>query len=180
MRRIVSGLFIALDGVAEAPNVWEEHFDEDMGEAMNAQLDAQDAVLMGRVTYQEWVEYWPNSTDEPFASYINNIPKYVVSTTLQSVDWNNSTLVNGDLTEELTRLKQQPGKNIGVAGSPGLVHSLIQQDLLDELVLMVHPVVAGKGKKLFQDGDVLKRMKLISSRASRTGTMILTYQPIKG
>jgi dihydrofolate reductase len=179
MRKIVSGLFIALDGVAEAPNIWQEHFDEDMGEAMMDQLNSQDTVLLGRVTYEEWASYWPTSTDEPFASYINNIPKYVVSNTLKSVEWSNSTLIKGNLAEELASLKQQPGKNIGVAGSPGLVHSLLQQDLLDELILLVHPVVAGSGKRLFKDGDTLKRMKLVSAKATRTGTVILTYQPVK-
>jgi dihydrofolate reductase len=178
MRKIVSGLFMALDGVVEAPNTWQEHFDEDMGEAMMAQLNAQDAVLLGRVTYEEWASYWPTAPDEPFASYINTTPKYVVSTTLKSVEWSNSTLLKGNLAEELAQLKQQPGKDIGVAGSPGLVHSLLQQDLLDELILLVHPVVAGSGKRLFKEGDALKRMKLVSTQATRTGTVILTYQPV--
>jgi dihydrofolate reductase len=180
MRKIVSGLFIALDGVVQAPNTWQEHFDEDMGEALNAQLASQDAVLLGRVTYEEWASYWPTVTDDPFANYINTVPKYVASHTLNSVEWNNSILLTGDLTQELARLKQQPGKNIGIAGSPGLVHSLLQQDLLDELVLMIHPVVVGSGKRLFKEGDALKRMKLVSTKPTRTGTVILTYQPVKG
>ena len=180
MRKIVSGLFIALDGVVQAPNTWQEHFDEDMGEALNAQLASQDAVLLGRVTYEEWVSYWPTVTDDPFANYINTIPKYVASHTLNSVEWNNSILLKGDLAQELVRLKQQPGKNIGIAGSPGLVHSLLQQDLLDELVLMIHPVVVGSGKRLFKEGEALKRMKLVSTKPTRTGTVILTYQPAKG
>ncbi|GCE15200.1 dihydrofolate reductase family protein [Tengunoibacter tsumagoiensis] len=179
MRKIVSGLFISLDGVVEAPNTWQEHFDEDMGEALTAQLNSQDAVLLGRVTYEEWVSYWPTSTDEPFASYINTISKYVVSSTLKSVEWNNSTLFNENPAEALASLKQQPGKDIGVAGSPTLVHSLLEQGLLDELTLMVHPVIVGKGKRLFEDGESLKRLKLISTKATRTGTVILTYQPVK-
>jgi dihydrofolate reductase len=179
MRKIVSGLFIALDGVVEAPDKWQEHFDEDMEDAMMAQLNAQDAVLLGRVTYEEWATYWPTATEEPFARYINSTPKYVVSRTLKSVAWSNSTLLKGDLAQELAKLKQQPGQDIGVAGSPGLVHSLLQQDLLDELILLVHPVVVGSGKRLFKDGDALKRMKLISTKATRTGSVILTYQPVK-
>ncbi len=180
MRKIVSGLFIALDGVVEAPNKWQEHFDEDMGQALTEQLASQDAVLLGRVTYEEWASYWPTATDEPFASFINNAPKYVASNTLNSVEeWKNSTLLKGNLSEELAKLKQQPGKVIGVAGSPGLVHSLLQLDLLDELILLVHPVVAGSGKRLFKDGDPLKRMKLVATKATRTGTVILTYQPIQ-
>jgi dihydrofolate reductase len=179
MRKIVSGLFIALDGVVEAPNKWQEHFDEDMGEALTAQLNSQDTVLLGRVTYEEWAPYWSTSTDEPFASYINNVPKYVVSNTLKSVEWSNSTLLKGNLAEELASLKQQPGKDIGVAGSPTLVHSLLEQGLLDELILMVHPVIAGSGKRLFEDGESLKRLKLVSAKATRTGTVILTYQLVK-
>jgi dihydrofolate reductase len=179
VRNVVSGLFISLDGVTESPDQWQfDHFDEGMMAAMSAVLAAQDAVLLGRVTYQEWADYWPTSTDEPFASYINNSPKYVVSTTLDNVDaWQNSTLIKGNLAAEIGRLKQQPGKNIGVAGSSTLVQSLIQNDLLDELKLMIHPVVVGKGKRLFKDGADLKRLQLVDSTITPTGVAILTYQP---
>ena len=178
MRKVIAGLFISLDGVVEAPDIWQEHFDEEMEEAMMEQLSDQDAVLLGRVTYQEWAPYWPTSTVE-FANFINPTPKYVFSTTLDSVEeWQNSTLIKGNLAQEIARLKQLPGKNIGTAGSPSLVHSLIEQGLLDELILMVHPVIVGKGKRLFKDEDSLKRLKLLSSKTSRTGTMILTYQPL--
>jgi dihydrofolate reductase len=146
---------------------------------MQTQLDAQDSVLLGRVTYQDWADYWPTSTDEPFASFINSTPKYVVSTTLDKVEWQNSTLIKGDFVEEINRLKQQPGKNIGVAGSPTLVYSLLQAGLLDELILMIHPVVAGKGKRLFKDGSELKRLKLVGSKTTSTGVAILTYQPAR-
>lgn len=144
---------------------------------MTSQMAAQDTILLGQVTYQEWASYWPTSTDEPFASYVNNTPKYVVSTSLEEVEWQNSTLIKGDVAEEIARLKQQPGKNIGVAGSPTLVESLLQDDLLDELKLMVHPVVAGSGKCLFKDGRALKRLKLVDSKTTSTGVLILTYQP---
>jgi dihydrofolate reductase len=180
MRKVVAGLFITLDGVVEAPNIWQEHFDEDMEEAMMEQLSSQDAVLLGRVTYQEWASYWPTATDEPFASFINSTPKYIFSTTLDSVEeWKNSTLMKGELAQEIAKLKGLPGKNIGIAGSPTLVRSLFEQGLLDELILLVHPVVAGNGKRLFKDGSSLKRLKLLSSKATRTGTVILTYQPIQ-
>jgi dihydrofolate reductase len=180
MRKVVAGLFISLDGVVESPDKWQEHFDEDMEEAMMEQVTSQDAVLLGRVTYQEWAPYWPTATHEPFASFINSTPKYVFSTTLDSVEeWKNSTLVKGDLAQEIAKLKQQPGKNIGTAGSPTLVASLLEQDLLDELILLVHPVVVGNGKRLFKDGSSLKRLKLLSSKATRTGAVILTYQPLK-
>src|SRR6266480_6474609 len=180
MRKVVAGLFITLDGVVESPDKWQEHFDEDMGEAMMEQLTSQDAVLLGRVTYQEWASYWPTATDEPFASFINSTPKYVFSTTLDSVEeWKNSTLVKGDLAQEIAKLKQLPGKNIGTAGSPSLVYSLLEQDLLDELILLVHPVVVGNGKRLFENGASLKRLNLLSSKTSRTGNVIVTYQPRK-
>jgi dihydrofolate reductase len=183
MRKVVSGLFISLDGVVESPDKWQfDHFDEDMMAGMGSQIAAEDTVLLGRVTYQEWMPYWPTSTDEPYASHINNTPKYVVSTTLDKVEWgkwNNATLIRGNLAKEISKLRQQPGKNIGVPGSPTLVHSLIQDGLLDELTLMIHPVVVGRGKRLFKDGDALKRWKLIYSKTTRTGVMILTYQPLK-
>jgi len=180
MRKVVSGLFISLDGVTESPDKWQfDHFDDDMMANMAAHIAEADTVLLGRVTYQEWAPYWPTSTYEPFASYINNTPKYVVSTTLDKVEWKNATLIKGNLAEEITRLKQQPGKNIAVEGSPSLVRSLLQNDLLNELTLMVHPVIAGSGKRLFKDGGDLKRLKLAATKTTRTGVVILTYQPAK-
>jgi dihydrofolate reductase len=180
MRKVVAGLFISLDGVTESPDKWQfDNFDEDMMASMSAHIAAEDTVLLGRVTYQEWAPYWPTSTDEPYASHINNTPKYVVSTTLSKVEWKNSTLIKRNLAEEITKLKQQPGKNIGVAGSPTLVRSLLQNDLLDELTLMIHPVVVGSGKHLFKDGDNLKRLELVDSKTTRTGVVFLTYHPRK-
>jgi dihydrofolate reductase len=178
MRKVVSGLFISLDGVVEAPYKWQfDVFDDGMMAEMGAHIAAEDTILLGRVTYQEWAPYWPTSTDEPYASHINNTPKVVVSTTLDKVEWKNSTLIKENLAQEIARLKQQPGKNIGVAGSPTLVYSLLQNDLLDELTLMVHPVVAGSGKRLFKDGGELKRLQLVGSKTTGTGVSILTYQP---
>ena len=178
MRKVVSGLFISLDGVTEAPNEWQfDNFDAEMGAAMGAHIAAEDTILLGRVTYQEWAPYWPTSTDEPYASHINNTPKYVVSTTLDRVDWQHSTLIKGDLAGEIARLKAQPGRNIGVAGSPTLVRSLLQQDLLDELTLMIHPVVVGHGKRLFNGEGDLKRLKLVNEQTTSTGVSLLTYQP---
>lgn len=176
MRKVVSGLFISVDGVVEAPNLWQfDVFDEDMGAAMSAHLDSEDTILLGRVTYSEWAPYWPTSTDEPYASHINNTPKIVVSTTLKQADWKNSTLVSGNLPGVIGELKQKPGKNIGVAGSPTLVRSLLRDDLLDELILMVHPVIAGSGKRLFAEGGALKRLKLVHSSITRSGVAFLTY-----
>jgi dihydrofolate reductase len=181
MRKVVSGLFISLDGVTQDPHKWQfDCWDDDMEAAMEALIEAQDAVLLGRVTYQEWASYWPTSPHEPFASFINNTPKYVVSTTLDKTEWNNSTLLKGNFTEELIEMKQQPGKNIGVAGSPTLVQSLLQNDLLDELILSVHPVVVGSGNRLFTDGNSLKRLKLVGTKTTDAGVVILTYQPYSG
>jgi dihydrofolate reductase len=178
MRKVVAGLFISLDGVTEAPNEWQfDNFDQDMAAAMASHLAVQDAVLLGRVTYQDWAGYWPTATDEPFASYINQVPKYVVSTTLDRVDWQNSTLIKGDLAGAVNRLKQQPGQNIGVAGSPTLVRSLLVAGLLDELTLLIHPVVVGRGKRLFEPGIGLTRLALARSSITQSGVAILTYVP---
>jgi dihydrofolate reductase len=148
MRKVTAGLFSSIDGVVEAPNEWQPAFDEEMGAVLSRMLDEQDAVLLGRVTFTDWAQYWPTSTDEPFASWINSTPKYVASTTLASVgQWPNSTLIKGPVADFLTDLRQQDGGTIGTAGSPSLVRSLIDQGLLDELTLMISPVVAGGGRK---------------------------------
>jgi dihydrofolate reductase len=176
MRKVISSLFLSLDGVAEEPSDWQFEFDEVMGAEMGTEIAGTDTMLLGRVTYQ----YWPTAEDEFFASHINNTPKIVVSTTLDSVEWgkfNTVTLVKGNLKAEIARLKQQPGKNIAVAGSPTLARSMLQADLLDELKLWVHPVVAGKGKKLFDAAGDLKKLKLVSSKPIPSGVVILTYQP---
>jgi dihydrofolate reductase len=179
MRQVVATLFVSLDGVAESPDKWQfEHFDDAMMAEMASQIAEQDAVLLGRVTFQEWAQYWPTSTDEPLASFINDTPKYVISTTLEEpLEWQNSTLIKGNVAEEIAALKQQPGKYSRVAGSPTLVESLPQDDLLDELELMVHPVVAGGGKRLFKDGRALKRLRLVGSKTTSTGVSILAYRP---
>jgi dihydrofolate reductase len=180
MRKVTAGLFVSLDGVTESPEKWQlPYFNDEMGEAIGAAMAAADAMLLGRVTYQEFASYWPGvrSEDQPFADYMNNTPKYVVSTTLDTVEWSNSTLIKGNLAEEITKLKQQPGKNIGITGSTTLVQSLLQDDLLDELGLMIHPVVVGSGKRLFEEGGDLKALKLIDSKTFSTGVVSLTYQP---
>ena len=179
MRKVVSGLFISLDGVVEAPDQWQfDVFDQDMGAAMQAHIDAEDTILLGRRTYEEWAPYWPTSKDEPYASHINNTPKYVFSNTLKNVDWQNSTLVKEPLADAVNRLKQQPGGNIGVSGSPTLVRSLLKENLLDELILMVHPVIAGRGKRMFPDSGEQKRMRLVDSMITGSGVAFLTYHPI--
>ncbi|MFF9427973.1 dihydrofolate reductase family protein [Streptomyces sp. NPDC004290] len=182
MRKVVSGLFVSLDGVAQSPNEWQFAFDEEMGAALAETLETADAILLGRVTFTEWAGYWPTVTsgdDAAFAKWINDSPKYVVSSTLDGVDdWANSTLVRGELATAIEELKASEGKNITVAGSPTLVRSLLELDLLDELVLLIHPVVAGEGrKKLFADDAALKKLELVSARPTSSGVIIATYRP---
>ncbi|MBZ0286214.1 MAG: dihydrofolate reductase family protein [Anaerolineae bacterium] len=177
MRKVVAHLFISLDGVIESPEWTMPYWDEALQAELETQLALQDAVLLGRVSYEEWAGYWPTSPDEPFATFINNTPKYVVSTTLDKVEWKHSTLLKGDLADNIRRLKEQPGKNIAVNASPTLVRSLLKLDLLDELRLTLFPVVVGKGTRLFQEGDARKPLKLVESKASPSGVMILAYQP---
>ncbi len=181
MRKVTAGLFSSIDGVVEAPNEWQPAFDEEMGAVLSRMLEEQDAVLLGRVTFTEWAGYWPASTDEPFASYINSTRKYVASTTLDSVgQWPNSTLIRGPVADFLTELRQQDGGTIGTAGSPSLVWSLIQQGLLDELTLMISPVVAGGGRKRLFPGDAaLTRFELAHAQPTGSGALIATYRPAR-
>lgn len=180
MRNVVAGLFVSLDGVVEAPERWSfDHFDDDMVVDLRQQLATQDAVLLGRVTYQEWAAYWPAATDEPFASFINGAPKYVVSTTLRDVVWGereNISLLDGDWVNHIARLKQQPGKSIGTGGSPTLVRALLEHNLLDELRLAVYPVLAGQGERLFRDSNQVRRLRLVDARTTRTGVVLLSYR----
>lgn len=183
MRKVTSGLFISLNGVTERPDQWQgDVFNEEMGAALVEHMAAEDAILLGRVTYQEWEPYWTTATtDLEFADHINNLPKYVVSNTLEGVPWGqfgNATLVRGgDLAGTISRLKQQPGGNIGVLGSPTLARSLLNAGLLDELTLMVHPVVVGHGKRLFTGGGDLRQLDLVKSMTTKTGVAFLTYRP---
>jgi dihydrofolate reductase len=182
MRKIVAGLFISLDGVYEAPDQWHfPYFDDAMGQAVDEQMKASDAMLLGRQTYEEFASYWPQQSPEEMdiAAFMNETPKYVVSTTLDRADWQNTTLIDGnDVVAELTKLKEQPGKNISITGSGTLVRSLLREGLLDELRLLVHPIVVGSGqKRLFPEGYDQQPLKLVDAQTFDTGVLYLTYQP---
>ncbi len=181
MRKVIAWELVSLDGVMEAPEKWSFQFHNDeMVEAQGAAMAEADAMLLGRVTYQELASYWPyqNSADQPFTDYLNNTSKYVVSTTLEEpLAWQNSTLIKGNVAEEIARLKQQPGKDIGIVGAGTLVRSLLADDLLDELRLMIHPMVVGRGKRLFEDGGDPKELILVDAKTFSTGVLYLTYRP---
>jgi len=179
MRKIVAGLFVSLDGVFEAPDQWHfPYFDEEMGQAVQAQMEQGDAMLLGRKTYQEFAGFWPNQgSDVELADFMNGIPKYVVSNSLSTLDWQNSTLINGDVAAALTALKSRPGKNLNITGSGTLVRSLLREGLLDELRLLVHPIVVQKGKRLFEgEGDRVP-LTLADSKTFGSGVLYLTYTP---
>lgn len=177
MRKVVVGEFVSLDGVTEAPETWHMRFmDGDMMEFLQESFAASDALLLGRVTYEEFAAAFGSgpAANSPFAQMMNARPKYVASTTLQEVTWNNSTLIGGNLAEAVHRLKQQPGKNIAVSGSGTLVQSLLEQNLVDELHLLVHPVVVGRGKRLFQS-VAPRTLQLVKSQTFGSGVVALTY-----
>jgi len=181
MRKVVAAEFLSLDGVMESPDQWHfPYFNDEMGQAVGEGFETSDALLMGRVLYEEWVAFWPNQNPEenPVAERMNGVRKYVVSTTLQEpLEWNNASLIGGDVAEEISQLKQQPGKDIVISGSGALVRSLLDYGVLDELKLMVHPIVVGSGKKLFEDGEKRTALELVESKTFTTGVVYLTYRP---
>jgi dihydrofolate reductase len=187
MRRVVVSEFVSVDGVMEDPGGaegferggWAFRFDRGP-EGDKFKLDevmASDALLLGRVTFQAFAEAWPSRTGE-FADKFNNMAKFVVSTTLDEPGWNNSTVINGDLAEEVSKLKQQPGQDILVNGSAQLVHALMEHDLVDEYRLMVFPVVLGSGKRLFPGGSDATPLRLVETKPVGE-CVILTYQPAR-
>ena len=179
MRKIIAGLFISLDGVVEAPQDWHfPYFNDEMGEAVAAQADAADTMLLGRTTFEEFAGFWPQQgSDVPFADVINNTPKVLVSTTLKSVKWGPTTIISGDVIDAVKALKDQPGKAISITGSPTLVRSLLRAGVLDELRLLVHPIVVGHGKRLFEAEDQPIPLRLIEAKTFTTGVQAMTYAP---
>jgi len=176
MRKIVAGEYVSADGVMEAANEWQMPYQtEEMGEITERQIRDASAFLMGRVTYEMFAPFWPTMKNNEFgvADKMNSAPKYVVSTTLQKADWNNTTLLKS--IEELRKLKGQTGGTIAVIGSMKLVHSLLEANLLDEVQVLVHPIVLGKGGRLFADG-YHSPMKLADSKVLSNGVVYLSYQ----
>jgi dihydrofolate reductase len=184
MRKVASGLFTTIDNAAESPEKFQLTWDAEMAATLARTLEKSDAVLLGRRTYEMWADYWPNysgSADAAFKDWINESPKYVVSKTLDNVGkWQNSHLIRGDLAAEITKLKEGEGGDIAVAGSPGLVASLLEKDLLDELQLTINPVIAGSGlTKLFPGDATLKKLELVSAQTTSSGAIIATYRPAR-
>ncbi|MBB4929832.1 dihydrofolate reductase [Lipingzhangella halophila] len=176
MGRINANFFISLDGVVESPDEWHfPYFNDEMGAVVGAGLETNVALLMGRALYDEWAAYWPDSTDEPFATHFNDIPKYVVSDSLAHPAWNNTTVLPGD-ADAVRRLKESTDGDIGMSGSATTVRWLLANGLLDELRLLVHPIVVGHGQRLFEDTHTHK-LALTSSSTLSTGVLNLTYAP---
>jgi dihydrofolate reductase len=175
MRKIVSGLFISLDGVIEDANSWMgPWFNAELGQAVGTMIASQDTMLIGRVTYDEFAAHWPHQEGD-MADTMNGTRKYVVSDTLDKADWKNTTVISGDVVAEVTALKKQDGKNIGMTGSATLVDYLLHHGLVDELHLFVLPIVIGSGKRLFRDGDEKLPLKVLSSETYETGVIHVTY-----
>jgi class 3 adenylate cyclase/dihydrofolate reductase len=187
--KLIVTAYVTLDGVIEAPghdehrdgkNAWALRVqDEEDGRFNKNLVLSADAFLLGRKTYQIWAAFWPTAAggDEGLTRRINEIPKYVVSNTLKSADWNNSTLISGDVVGEITRLKEQPGGDLLVYGSADLVDTLLEHELVDEYRLLVYPVILGSGKHLFRDGIDLHHLRLVDSRTFSSGVVLLTYRP---
>jgi dihydrofolate reductase len=178
MGNIIVSEFITLDGVIEGPEWSIPFFNEEIGKFKKDDLFASDALLMGRVTYEIHAAAWPSERDEEgFADRMNSLPKFVVSSTLKQVEWNNSRLIRGNIPEEIKKLKREISRNILIDGGSDLVNLLMQHDLIDEYRLLVHPVVLGKGKCLFREGSPKKELRLKEAKALSNGVVALMYLP---
>lgn len=191
MRRLTVIEFLSLDGVYQAPGDPEEdteggfrhggwqrpYFDDVLGAEAGKGMAETDAQLFGRKTYEKMAAYWPSApSDDPFAQHLNGVQKYVASTTLESAEWQPTTIIR-DVVGEVTQLKEQPGGNIGVLGSGRLVRTLLEHDLVDTLSLTITPIVLGGGKRLFPEDGLMRRFRLVGSTPTTTGSLILTYEP---
>jgi dihydrofolate reductase len=177
MRRIKAAEIVSLDGVVEQPDAWTpQYFDSEVAEVITSSMAASDAMLLGRRTYEEFAAVWPDrGTDSPVGAYMNNTPKFVVSSTLAAADWHNSSVISDHVEERVAKLKTEDGRDINITGSATLVRSLLQYRLLDELQLFVYPVVIGRGRRLFPDGTDQAELRLDSARTFGTGLVMLTY-----
>ena len=181
MGKIVSNFFISLDGVVEAPNEWHfPYFDDAMGQVVGKGMETTRAFLLGRRLYDEWSEYWPGQgEDVPFSSFINNLPKYVL--THRPIDgdlWKNTTVLGDDPVQRLRALKEETDGDIGMSGCATTVRWLLANGLLDELALLVHPIAVGSGQRLFQDTATVP-LELLESRTLSTGVMLVRYAPVR-
>jgi dihydrofolate reductase len=176
MRKLIVTEFLTLDGVYEDSTPWQNGYKPDSGTFKRDELFESGALLLGRVTYEGFARYWPHASETgAFGERMNSLPKYVATTTLKSLEWN-ATALEGDVASAVQALKQQDGQNILVYGSGTLVQTLLRHGLVDELRLMIYPLVLGSGKRLFAGGDTLP-MKLTASRNLGSGVMLQTYEP---
>ncbi|MEU7139808.1 dihydrofolate reductase family protein [Nocardia sp. NPDC046473] len=181
MRKITAGMFVAIDGVVADPQDWHfPYFNEEMGAAVSAQLGTADTLLLGRVTYEGFAAAWPDredagGEDAGMAKSMGDARKIVVSHQDLDLTWRNSEVLKGDLLEAVAALKNEPGGDIGMSGSVSIVRQLLAAGLLDELHLLVHPIVVGKGLRLFDDRDSTLPLRLLSSETFSTGVLHLVY-----
>ena len=184
MRKVFLFMMVTLDGFFEGPDheIDWHNVDEEFNEFATQQLNELDTLLFGRVTYEVMASYWPTQfakEDDPVvAGKMNTIPKIVFSRTLDKAEWENSRLVKENVAEEITKLKQQPGRDLAIFGSSDLTASLLEMGMVDELRIMVNPVVLGKGKTLFKGIDEKVNLKLLKTKTFRSGNVLLYYQPI--
>ena len=177
-RKVVAGYFLSLDGVAEAPNRFITAWDDET-DASGANLIAtQDAVILGRRTYDDWAEFWPGSEIQPFASFINAVPKYVATSTPLEREWTNTRVIDGGLVDFVRHLKGRPGGDIGVHGSISVARTLLTADVVDELRLVIAPTIVVSGQRLF-DGLPPLRLETIRSTASPSGHLLVDYRVIR-
>lgn len=188
MRKIIVSEFVPLDGVMADPSYTAPYGGEEQQRAKLEELSEAGALLLGRTTYEEFAAAWPRMTEgyegpgraelQEYTDLMNGLQKHVVSTTLEEpLEWSNSTLIKGDVAEEVTELKRQPGKDVVVFGSGALVETLIEHELVDEYRLMVFPVVLGGRRRLFGDGADRRPLELVDSQTFATGVVYLTYRP---
>lgn len=176
MRKVIVSEFMALDGVIQEPMWTFEYTTEEILAVKQEELFSADALLLGRKTYEGFAASWPGRTDEAgYADRINSMPKYVVSTTLEGAEWENSQLIKENVVEEVRKLKQEPGGDMLIFGSRELLNGLMAEDLVDELTILLYPVVIGEGDRLFNDGKK-ESFKLIDSKTFDSGVVLLRYE----